>query len=187
MLPTPTRHKILMALEEHWSFHCALGPALTADRRLVSACIAALCGQGDVCIGGKAVEGLLKHDIVCIATGAYHTMAVTAERLVFVWGDNRNGQLGIDSVKEIKIGDESAKTWMPVMVPYQVISVISSQVVVVVVVVVKFRSFFLWYPNQAGRKARPCSPGTSRARFCLCHDHLGNVADYEQLGGASWI
>ena len=33
-----------------------------------------------------------------MAAGAYHTLAVTADGKLFVWGDSREGQLGVDAV-----------------------------------------------------------------------------------------
>ena len=34
--------------------------------------------------------------VVKVAAGSFHTVALTADGLVFAWGDNRMNQLGLD-------------------------------------------------------------------------------------------
>ncbi|XP_077974377.1 putative E3 ubiquitin-protein ligase HERC1 isoform X2 [Styela clava] len=43
----------------------------------------------------QLIPALMSHVIIDICTGAEHTVALTSERLVFVWGSNSDSQLGL--------------------------------------------------------------------------------------------
>ena len=44
----------------------------------------------------KVLEGLKEIKITMIACGDYHMMAVSNKSDVYAWGDNKEGQCGID-------------------------------------------------------------------------------------------
>ncbi len=37
-----------------------------------------------------------------ISCGCYHSMALTESGCVYIWGDNRCGQLGIENIKKFE-------------------------------------------------------------------------------------
>ncbi|EKX41235.1 hypothetical protein GUITHDRAFT_142154 [Guillardia theta CCMP2712] len=88
-------------------------------------------GMPDVAIGeevyrAREVEGMRREqeqeqeqeqEIVSFACGDHHTIAITSSGKVLAWGDNRYGQLGLDSSTSHKLGDTVVTSYDPVLHP----------------------------------------------------------------------
>lgn len=63
----------------------------------------------------ELVTGLAGHQIVQLACGWRHSLAVSAEGQVFAWGRAGNGQLGLG---EARIPDQCATSLLPPFTPH---------------------------------------------------------------------
>jgi len=61
-------------------------------------------GTKDPCFSPTRVTGSLEgQHVVDVACGSFHTVALTAQGLVFCWGDNANGQCGISTLPDARV------------------------------------------------------------------------------------
>ncbi len=57
------------------------------------------CGDNKKILMPTKVKNLNKHKIKMISCGCYHSRALTESSCVYIWGNDRCGQLGIENIK----------------------------------------------------------------------------------------
>ena len=56
----------------------------------------------------RIVQGLAGHNVVDVAIGENHILALTVDSKVFAWGNNQNGQCGVSFFRKFPIIEDIA-------------------------------------------------------------------------------